>query len=131
MVRKNHKKKLKYEMKQNSVGIILAGGEGTRLRPMTKIINKHLLPVFDKPMIFYSLSTLLLSGVTEIYIVVRPNDLKSFTSILKEFDRGVYNIKFVFQFTFSESKPRLGDSSNFNILSCNITRMHLNREQHL
>jgi len=60
----------------------MAGGKGTRLAPMTKVINKHLLPVFDKPMIYYPLTTLLAAGLKEITIITNPGDIKSFRSLL-------------------------------------------------
>ena len=72
-------------------GILLTAGSGTRLYPATKIINKGLLPLYDKPMVYYPLSTLMLSGIKDILIISTPNDINRFQDLLG--DGNTFGIK--------------------------------------
>ncbi len=81
----------------NNLGVLLAGGTGTRLFPLTRILNKHLLPIYDKPMIYYSLSILLMSKIKDIVIVCNQESLEKFQLLLNDGSEFGVNISYSVQ----------------------------------
>jgi glucose-1-phosphate thymidylyltransferase len=108
-------------------GIILAGGSGTRLYPMTIVVNKHLLPIYNKPMIYYPLSVLMLANIRDIMIISTPEDTSNFKQMLGTGERFGINLQYEIQPTpdglaqaFLIAEDFIGDDNVAMILGDNI-----------